>query len=103
MEVSVHIARYIAVLGNTTPSVRHQPSHGYLSKQLLAKETMTQNYGAIQRSIEKFTEHHYFSTELKISFKEFAVQKIPLSLYTGWHGDMLPCTSKPNSGRMIMI
>jgi len=45
----------------------------------------------------------HFWTELKISFKDFAVETILLSLGTGLRWVVLSCISKHNGGRMILI
>jgi hypothetical protein len=52
MEVSVCIAPYRAVLGNTMLSVKLQLSHGFLYKHLIEKGTVTHTDGAIHGSIE---------------------------------------------------
>jgi len=52
MEVSVHIAPYIAGLGNSMPSAKLQQSHGFLQTQLIEKDIATRKYGAIKCNVE---------------------------------------------------
>jgi hypothetical protein len=52
VEVSACLAPYRAVLGNTMPPVKLQPSHGFLQKQFTEKGTITYMNGTIEHSTE---------------------------------------------------